>query len=80
MADALVLVEVRERRAVVVPRHGERVRTLAVRDAALPVEPVAAGAPERRHEVAQLRVHRAAVVALVVVLREHLPVRRDLVA
>ena len=36
--------------------------------------------PERRDQVAQLGVDRAAVVALVVVLQDHLPVRGDPVA
>src|SRR5580704_8962798 len=49
-----------------------------MRDAVVPVE-VPATAPERRDELAQLGVHRAAVVALVVVLQDHLPVRGDLV-
>ena len=40
----------------------------------------AAAAGEGRHQPGQLRVHRAAVVALVVVLEQHLVVGRDVVA
>src|SRR2546421_184945 len=51
-----------------------------MRNAAQPVEIRAAAITERRHQLAQLRMHAPAVVALVVVLAEHLPVRRHLVA
>ena len=51
-----------------------------MRNAAQPVEIRAAAITERRHQLAQLRMHAPAVVALVVVLAEHLPVRGHLVA
>ena len=49
-----------------------------MRDAVVPVEPGATSG-ERRHEPRQLGVHRPAVVALVVVLGDDLPVGRDVV-
>ena len=40
----------------------------------LPVERRAAAHAKRRHDIAELRMHWSAVVALVVVLGDHLPV------
>ena len=57
----------------------ERIGAVAARDAGLPVEVTAAAAAERRIRSHSLRVDRAAVVALVVVLQDHLPVGGDLV-
>ena len=79
VADLLVLVEPVERHPVGGAAGGEGPGALAVRDAALPVELGAAALLERRDEPAELGVHRAAVVALVVVLEHHLPVGLDLV-
>src|SRR5215472_6912468 len=58
--------------------HCEGVSAGPVRDACVPVETAAAPA-KRRDKLTQLGVHRAAVVALVVVLQDYLPVRGDLV-
>ena len=75
---ALGVVEVGER----CPRRraggGERPRPVAVRDARFPLQPAAATA-EGGDQLAQLRVDGTAVVALVVVLGEHLPVGGDVV-
>src|ERR1700730_10268608 len=49
-------------------------------DAAQPVEVRAAALTERRHQGAQLRMHARAVIALVVVLAQHFPVRGHFVA
>ena len=62
----------------VVPLRGERGRAVPMGDPGLPVEPAAA-VLEGRHHLAQLRMHGAAVVALVVVLDDDLPVREDVV-
>ena len=77
---ALVLVE--GRKCAPTRRAGGRegIGPGAVRDAARPVEPGAAALAERRHDLAQLRVDAGAVVALVVVLAQRLPVGRHLVA
>ena len=74
----LVLAEAGERRAPRGAAPGERGRTRPVRDPRVPVEPAAA-VLERGDHLAQLRVHGATVVALVVVLDDHLPVGEDLV-
>ena len=79
VADLLVVVEARERRAVRPPRHRERERALRLGHAVVPVEVAAALLLERRHDAAQLRVHARAVVALVVVLDDDLPVGPDVV-
>ena len=50
-----------------------------MRDAVLPGEPGAALFAERGHERAELRMHRTAVIALVVVLEDHFPVRAHVV-
>ena len=51
-----------------------------MRNATQPVEIRAAALTERRHQLTQLRMHAPAVVALVVVLADHLPVRGHPVA
>src|ERR1700739_638291 len=57
----------------------EGVGTRTMRDALRPVEIGAAALAEGRHHCAQLRIHPAAVVALVVVFAQHLPVGSHLV-
>ena len=79
MPGPLVLVEPGQRRPRRRAGHRERPRTVAVRDPVVPVE-LCPAAGERRHQPGQLGVHRPAVVALVVVLEQHLVVGRDLVA
>ena len=78
VAGALLVIETGERPPVRGARHRERPGTVPVRDAALPVEPHRAAA-EGRDEPRQLGVDRATVVALVVVLGQHLVVRGDVV-
>ena len=70
------VVEVRERRAV--GRAGQ-VNVQAPSRCGMPSSHSRsrAAAAERGHQPRQFRVDRAAVVALVVVLGDHLPVRRD---
>src|SRR5438874_3223541 len=80
VAHPLVFVQGRECAAARRARPGERIRAGAMHNAAQPVEIRAAALSERRHQLTQLRVHAPAVVALVVVLAEHLPVRGHLVA
>src|ERR1700676_74510 len=60
--------------------RGERIRSFAVRNAAGPVQIGAAGFTEGRHDCAQFRMYAAAVIALVVVFTEDLPIRVNLVA
>ncbi len=79
VADLLVVVEAGERRAIRAAGHGERERALGLGHAVVPVEVAAALLLERRHDAAQLRVHARAVVALVVVLDDDLPVGADVV-
>ena len=71
---ALLLGQAGERRAVAGAGARERERALLLRDAGVPVEPGAAPFLERGDDLAQLGVHRPAVVALVVVLHQDLPV------
>ena len=73
VAAALGIVEVRERASVGGAGRREGPRAVAVRDAVLPLQPDATAA-ERRDEPGQLGMDRPAVVALVVVLGEHLVV------
>src|SRR6185295_17295450 len=75
----LLVAEPRERWALRIAAQRERPRPRAMRNALQPVEMRAAGLLERRDELTQLRVHRPAVVTLVVVFRENLPVRGDVV-
>src|SRR5256886_10442286 len=77
---SLVFVQGRECAAARRARLGERIGAGAMRNAAQPVEIRAAALTERRHQLTQLRMHARAVVALVVVLADHLPVRGHLVA
>jgi hypothetical protein len=74
----LLLAETGERRALRGAAPGERGRAVPMGDPGLPVEPAAAVLEGRDH-LAQLRMHGAAVVALVVVLDDDLPVREDVV-
>src|SRR4029450_10158355 len=76
VAGALVVVEAGERRAVALAAGGEGPGALAVGDAPVPVQPGPA-ALERGHDPAQLGVDAGAVVALVVVLGDQLPVGPD---
>ncbi len=75
----LVRVETGERDPVGRPGLRERPRARCVRDAAVPVEIGAAAVFECRDYSAQLGVHACAVIALVVVLEDHLPVGGDVV-
>ncbi len=77
VAHPLVVVEVGERRPLGGPALGEGPGPLPVGYAALPVK--VPTAPEGGHQVAQLGVDRAAVVALVEVLGDDLPVGGDVV-
>ena len=45
-----------------------------MRHPVVPIELVTAALFEGRHNLAQLGMHRAAVVALVVILNDHLPI------
>src|SRR5207302_6073926 len=80
VAHPLILVQRREGAPARRAGFREGVGAVPMRDAAQPVETAAAALAERRHERAELRVHAPAVIALVVVLAEHLPVRAHLVA
>ena len=73
VAGALVVVQARERRPVALAGGGEGPGALPVGDAPFPVQPGPA-ALERRHDPAQLGMDPGAVVALVVVLGDQLPV------
>ena len=73
----LLVGEVRERRPVRRPRLGEGPRPLAMGHPVLPVE--VPTTTEGRDQVAQLGVDGSAVVALVVVLGDDLPVGGDVV-
>ncbi len=79
MAVLLLLRKVREERAVRRARTGEREGAVAMRDAVLPVEPRAPALAKRGDDLAELGMDSRAVVALVVVLGDDLPVRADLV-
>src|ERR1700693_78153 len=59
---------------------GEGIGPVAMRDAAIPVQMGAACLAKRGHQGAELRMHPAAVVALVIVFANDLPIRRDFVA
>jgi hypothetical protein len=78
VSRALVLAETGERRAGRRAVPGEGGRAVAVRDPRVPVE-LPAAVLERRHDLAQLRMDGAAVIALVVVLDHDLPVGGDVV-
>ena len=78
VAGALVVVQAGERRPVAAAGGREGPGALAVRDAPVPVQPGSA-ALERRHDPTELGVDAGAVVALVVVLGDQLPVGPDLV-
>jgi len=60
--------------------HGVGIGALAVRDAGFPIQIDPAALLEGRHDSGQLRVDTGAVVALVVVLEDQLPVGVQLVA
>src|SRR5580693_1006255 len=79
MPQLLVLVETGERRPIGGAVAGEGIGAFPMRDSTLPLQISAAIAPESRHHVAELRVHTPAVIALVVVLDDDLPVRCDVV-
>src|SRR6202030_2407195 len=59
---------------------GERIGSVAMRDSAIPIQVGAARLAKGGHHGAQLRMNSAAVVALVIVLANDLPIRRDFVA
>src|SRR5688572_18361780 len=59
--------------------HRKRPGPGPMRYAVVPVETRAPALAEGRHERAELRVHRSAVIALVVVLHDDLPVRLHVV-
>src|SRR5436190_9314776 len=77
--DPLLLVEIGEGGPLRRPAERERRRSLSVRNPVLPVELAAARLAERGNDLAELGVHRPAVVALVEVLDDAFPVRLDLV-
>ena len=60
-------------------RGGKRVRAVTMRHPVVPIELVAAALFEGRHNLAQFRMDRAAVVALVIVLDDDFPVGFNLV-
>src|SRR5690349_22205174 len=57
----------------------ERPGPISMRNATLPIQLRPSPVLERRHQTAQLGMHRPAVIALVVVLQDHLPVGPHLV-
>ena len=65
------------------PHRGTAVRegvgALAVRDPTTPIQIAAAGLAKRRHDGAEFRVNPAAVIALVIVLANDLPICGDFV-
>ena len=79
VAHALLVGEPRERLTRRRPRERERGRAVAMRDTRVPVELAAAALLERGDELAELGMHWATVIALVVVLDDRLPVRVDVV-
>ena len=77
VAHPLILVETGKRRPVGRAARREGPGSLAMGNAALPVELGAAPLLERRDQPAELGMHRTAVVALVVVLQDDFPVGLD---
>src|SRR4029453_12866514 len=69
----------RKRRACRSSARRERPGARPMWYAVVPVETRAPALAESRNERAQLRVHRSAVIALVVILHDDLPVRLDVV-
>ena len=78
MADTLMLVQIWEGRPIGRAAHREGPRALAMGYAILPGN-VPAAAGEGGHQAGKLGMHRAAVIALVVVLRDHLPIGGNVV-
>src|SRR5271170_1280674 len=80
MADLFVLVQTGK-----CATHGssgvsEGVRPFPMRHAAAPIQIGAPTIPERGHYRAQFGMNAAAVVALVVILTDDFPIRRNLIA
>jgi len=80
MTQPFILVEPWEWRARGRTAGGERIGAIPMWNPTLPLQLPAAVAPESRNHIAELRMHAAAVIALVVVLDDDLPVRRHVVA
>src|SRR4051812_16803169 len=80
VAHPLVVIKAVERTAVAGAGFGKGPRALAMRNSPFPVELRSAPLLEGRNQSAQLRMHRTAVVALVVILQHDLPVGVDLVS
>src|SRR5579862_2798337 len=78
VALALILAQIWKRSATGRAAVGKRVCSLAMRNTPRPIQSGAACHAKRRYDCAQLRMNCAAVIALVVVLADRLPVRRNL--
>src|SRR5215472_2236689 len=79
MAHAFVVAQSRERRAATRAAFAERPSAVAMRNTALPIQSAAAAMFESRHDATELRMHAGAVIALVVVFEDDLPVGGNVV-
>src|ERR1700723_2026653 len=79
VASRLVGAETGKRPARRRAAGGERVSPRPVRNSPRPIEMGAARLAKRRNHPAELGMHGSAVIAFVVVLADHLPIRADLV-
>ena len=79
VADFLIFIQSGKRLPGRRSRSSKRICAFAVRNAALPVQAEAPSALEVGHDLAEFRMNAAAVVALVVVFENQLPVGSDIV-